>query len=225
MAVELPTVTEVPPPVGGIRVTHPAFAQIRASRVSGSTALYGSDFRHQHYLTITISASYLDRHLSNDWPHDGKELIEVAMSEAQWATFVSSLNMGGGVQCTLTHQNGKPIPALPDPESRVQQFGQELKEGLAEHVQELRAIASQIREATGKKAQAELARRLDIIAGNFPSNTSFVAEQFDEHVEGTVEKAKIEINAHLTRAVQAAGLSALSAESVQNLLTHDKTVI
>jgi len=80
---------------------HPAYAQIGANRVSGGAYLYGSDFKHQHYITIQIHDSELHRQLSGDRAHSKRRLIEIAMSEAQWATFVSSLNQGGGVQCTL----------------------------------------------------------------------------------------------------------------------------
>lgn len=50
------------------RITHPAFAQIGASRVSGSVNLYGSEFNHQHFITISIHRSELNRSLSRDWP-------------------------------------------------------------------------------------------------------------------------------------------------------------
>ena len=113
------------------RTTHPAFAQITASRVSGHSILYGSDFDHNHYVTISISRSELCRNLSNDWYHSREELIEVALSEAQWATFVSSMNQGSGVACTLQHFNGKMIPQLPETVNRKAQFNGDLKETLS----------------------------------------------------------------------------------------------
>ncbi|KKL96942.1 hypothetical protein LCGC14_1839510, partial [marine sediment metagenome] len=86
-------------PINDTVERHPAYAQIGAMRVSGSHGayLYGSDFRHQHYIMIQIHDSVLHRSLSGDRAHSGKRLIEVALSEAQWATFVSSLNQGSGV--------------------------------------------------------------------------------------------------------------------------------
>ena len=62
----------------------------------------------------------------------GRRIIEVAMSEAQWATFVSSLNQGSGVQCTLDYsmQDGS-IPAIAAPKDRRTQFSQELQERFA----------------------------------------------------------------------------------------------
>lgn len=78
-----PTITQDDGPRGGHTVRHPAFASIRASRVSGGANLYDSDFQHQHYVTVSIMRSELHRTLSNDWHHGREELIEVAMSESQ----------------------------------------------------------------------------------------------------------------------------------------------
>src|SRR5687767_12050919 len=85
----------------GTTESHPAYGQISASRVSGSINLYGSDFRHNHYVIVSIHRSVLDRDLSHDWPFPRQEIIEVALSESQWAHFVSSLNAGSGAQCTI----------------------------------------------------------------------------------------------------------------------------
>jgi hypothetical protein len=85
--------------------THPAFGQIGASRVSGHIQLYDSDFHHNAYMTISIRRSELHRSLNRDWHYGRDELIEVALSEAQWATFVSAPNIGSGCRApssTLT---------------------------------------------------------------------------------------------------------------------------
>jgi hypothetical protein len=96
-----PTIEKVDSPISDSVEKHPAYAQIGASRVSGGTYLYGSNFAHQHYVTISITKSELNRSLSRDWASGGEEYIEVALSEAQWASFVSTLNSGTGIQCTL----------------------------------------------------------------------------------------------------------------------------
>lgn len=205
-----------PGPCGGDTYGHPAYAQISASRVSGRAVLYGSDFYHQHTIRIRIAASTVRRSLSSDWPHSSiTPFIEVEMSEAQWATFVSSLNMGEGVQCTLRQKDGKAIPELPDPISRSDQFTGEalakLKLADAELAELVEAIA-----ATGlsKAKQAELLRRVNVARSSIGNNLTFVADQFSRHVEDTTERAKSEINAYATAVVQRAGLQALGIEPV-----------
>ncbi len=185
-------------PINDTVERHPAYAQIGAMRVSGGAYLYGSDFRHQHYITIQIHDSVLHRQLSGDRPHAGKRLIEIAMSEAQWATFVSSLNQGSGVQCTLeyTREEGL-VPPIAQPKDRKLQFSKEMIERFDMAVRALKDLAAQIDESplSGKKKKA-LKDQLRTAERNLTPNMEFVAERFDEHMEHTVERAKSEVNAY-----------------------------
>ncbi|KKM86375.1 hypothetical protein LCGC14_1279630 [marine sediment metagenome] len=180
---------------------HPAYAQIGASRVSGGAYLYGSDFRHQHYITIQIHDSELRRQLSGDRAHADRRLIEIAMSEAQWATFVSSLNQGGGVQCTLefTPEVGL-VPSIAQPKDRKLQFSREMGERFDMAVQALKDLETQIDAVplSDKKKEA-LKKQLRKAEMNLEPNMEFVAERFDEHMERTVERAKSEVNAYAQR--------------------------
>jgi len=187
--------------------THPAFAQIGASRVSGNTALYDSDFQHNHYMTISIRRSELHRGLNRDWHFGREEIIHVALTEAQWATFVSSPNMGSGVPCTIEYLNGQMIPRLPEPESRVEQFSEEMKASLDNALDRLDNLIA----GAKTKAQAEEMRML---RQQLVSNLPFVAKQFDRHAETTVEKAKQEIHGYMTSLLQRAGLESLSGSDL-----------
>lgn len=77
---------------GSVKVTHPAFGRIKASRVSGQTVLAGIDYPQAHYITLTISTATLNRNLSRDWWFTDREVIEVSMSETQWAQMLSAMN-------------------------------------------------------------------------------------------------------------------------------------
>lgn len=203
-----PTITPVAGP-GGEQETverHPAYALIRASRVSGTGRLAGSDFIHHHYMTIEISEAQIDRHLHNDWWHPRRELIQVALSEAQWATFVSSPNAGVGVPCTLERRESGAVPRLPAPKARTAQFSAELDQKLAGVRERVARLKKLVEEGGGKKAMRDELRQL---AMALDSNLDFVASQFGEHMEATVEKAKVEIHAYMNAAVQAAGLHAM----------------
>lgn len=185
---------------------HPAYAQIAANRVTGTAHLYGSDFAHHQFMSIEIKASELHRGLSRDWPFAREEYIEVWLSEAQWATFVSATNSGQGVQCTLAHKDRQSVPGLPAPTARDAQFKQELDRTL----QEARVGLLQLRQriAAGKGGKESLAL-LDKALQNLGANAVFVAQSFGEHVEDTVEKAKTEVNAYVQHAITRAGLQAL----------------
>lgn len=204
--------------------THPSFAQISASNVSGGTYLYGSDFHHQNYVTIRIKRSELNRNLSNDWPFAREELIEVALSESQWATFVSSMNRGEGVQCTLQHYQGKMIPQIPKIKSRLKQFQTEGSESGDEAVAAITELRDEINASKLSQKQKDAwVHKLNFIEGRTTGNLSFVASQFVEHMEGVVQKAKTEISAFAQNLIMRTGLSKLMGpEDAKKMLGYEE---
>lgn len=207
-----PEVTQETGPMEGRRYKHPAYAQIGASRVSGAAVLYGSDFKHQNFVRISIAKSELVRNLSNDWAFASSvPYIEIDLSEAQWATFVSSMNVGSGTKCTVRQLGGEIIPGLPDPESRKDQFHGEAGDMMAEALAELAALRAEVVESKMSQKQKDaILSKAQSVQQHITGNLAFVLDQFGEHMERTVEKAKIEINAYATNAVMHAGLNALT---------------
>lgn len=194
-----------------IKTTHPAYAQISASHVTGGAYLYGSDFQHQNYVCVRISRSELNRRLSNDWPFAREELIEIAMSESQWASFVSSMNRGMGVQCTLQHINHEQIPQIPESRSTIKDFKAEGSEAARNAIKEITEVMADIEALKlSQKQKDELLRKLGRVKDNTRSNLKFVLEQFGEHMEATVNKAKTEISAYANHLIVASGLAKLA---------------
>lgn len=184
---------------------HPAYGMIGASRVSSTpgAALFGSDFQHQNFVKITILHGELSRSLSEDRHRGvGVPIVEVALSEAQWATFVSAMNVGYGVPCTLEIADGERKPFIEPVTNRREQINAEVADTMQDTIEALEAL----RDAAPTK---KLRQQAENAIAQIKSNIPFVAKQFDEHVERTIEKAKIEVNAYVTNAVQRAGLRAL----------------
>lgn len=192
--------------------THPAFCQIGASRVSGSTALYDSDFSHNAYMTISICRSELVRGLSYDRHHGKEEIIEVALSESQWATFVSAPNVGGGVPCTLQYLHGKSVPELPTPAKRSDQFGTEILASMNDALADIEGLIAQI-DALGLSAKKADALKEGVhsahrrLRGHIP----FVADQFEEHMERIVERSKAEVHGYMTGTLIRSGMTQLAS--------------
>ena len=201
--------------------THPAFAQISASRVSGSVNLYASDFEHNAFMTIRIFVSELHRNLNRDWHFGRDRIIEVALSEAQWATFVSSPNIGDGVPCTLQYHNGESIPGLPSPESRTDQFSGEMQEKLEKTIGKVKQAINQIDEIGIPKGKAaSLKGTFQSLLTELQSNLPFVAKQFEEHMEGTVEKAKQEVHGYMNGVINRSGIAALQGKPLPLQIEH-----
>lgn len=200
-------------PIGGERSTHPAFGCISAARVSGRSTLFGSEFEHQHTIRIRIHHAEEHRSLSRDQHFERRQIVEVELSEAQWATFVSSLNFGSGVQCTLRQIGGEMIPDLPRPAKRADKFRQEARETLAGSLAALKELREEVeRLQVSEKKRKELAWKIEVAERASGSSLEFVLNQFGEHMEATTEKAKTEVDAYILNAAVRAGLSAIAAQ-------------
>lgn len=214
--IERPIVTKTPDDNMHESVeTHPSYAQIGASRCQGGMmSLYGSDFQHHNYMTIRIYRSEVARGLSHDWHHAHDEMIEVALSEAQWATFVSTPNSGMGVPCTLQHIERESVPQLPPPAKRTEQFTMEATERLQNVEAQLKKLIAQINASKlTQKAKDELLSTANYATNDLRPNIAFVAKSFAEHVERITEHAKIEVSAYVTATINRAGLKALGIET------------
>lgn len=211
-----PVITNDGSSLGGEKWTHPAYGALTVSRVSGRTNLFRSDFSHQHYINISLYPAELNRSLSRDWvfPYRSMPIVEIALSEAQWATFVSSHNIGEGTPCTIESVEGAHRPRLPAPHSRSDQFKMEADETLQSAVRSIDSLAEMIKELglPPKKAEALMAHA-NKARQTLSSNLPFVAKQFEKHVETTVESAKTEVNAYATQVLMRTGLEALGVKS------------
>lgn len=205
-----PTVTETDR--GGKLYEHPAYGQIGAYRTTGGNmALYGSDFRHNSSVTIEISESNFTRELSRDWPYAKNEIVRLTLSEAQWATFVSSLNCGSGVQCTLNHVMGEIKPGIAYRDAAAEhhaEVGETIADGLRQIAAARAAVAAS---GLSKPKQEAILSPLNRAEQELTRNAPFVVESYSKAMEDRVEKAKIEVDAYITGATMRAGLNALSS--------------
>lgn len=193
---------------------HPAFGQIGAYRVQGKTTLYGSDFLHQNFVIVRIHRSQLNRELSRDWHFATDELVEVALSEAQWATFVSSMNQGSGVPCTIQWVRGEGhMPSIPlrvEEDVTREEFSRKARQTAAHVAAAIEEIEGEIGASLSKAKREKILARLTRLRRDLDDSMPFIARSFDEHMETTVEKAKVEVNAYVQAAVMRAGLTALT---------------
>ena len=88
----------------GKETKHPAFGVIGVGRVSGHTRLFGSDFTHHNYISLRIStAKTIESYGVKTSVHSDEQIVEVCLSEVQFARMITSLNMGEGTPCTLEY--------------------------------------------------------------------------------------------------------------------------
>lgn len=218
-----PTVTsEVKHGSGEVEVErHPAYAQIRISRVQGSNKLYGSALdRHEGYMTISIRHSERYHDLSRDWLYGHGEIIEVALSAAQFADLITTPNIGMGVPCTLQFHSSEPgpgnVPGIDwETETEARKVVDGFKKRQTDFVKTLKAMVKRGKALLDKKSvnkgdRESLRDILDHVLREVESNRPFIIKQFQEAAEKVVSQGKAEVEAFVTQAVTRLGLTKLS---------------
>ena len=198
------------------RLSHPAFAVVRASRVSGQADLFQSHIKHQHYITLEIAPATMDRNGYSEFIHGSiSPYIQVSMTEAQWAAMIGSMNHGSGVPCTLDRiadpeiKHHRAVPLLPpheDPATRIDQQSEEMLKAQARATADAAQELMKLLDKLPKKAQDEARKQLGRITNFAKENRDFQHKCLRETGEKLVNEAKVEIDATLTHALHGLGL-------------------
>jgi len=203
---------------------------IGVHRVTGRTKLYGSALdHHDSFLTVSIRRCTRHSDTGRDWHHGGEELIEVAMSHAQFAEMITTPNMGFGVPCTLQRVDGAHVPGIPDTvrteaaevisefNVRQQSFVDQLHK-LAEEVHTLLA-----KPRIGVRDKEVIGAIVTEVVQEVETNRPFAVQQFQEAAEKVVTQAKAEIDATLAGMLRQAGVQKLKElRQLQEGLDGDK---
>jgi hypothetical protein len=192
---------------GDVRYNHDAFAIARVMRPTygGGINLFGSELRHSNVVAIEIVRAETDRHLSTNWNHGDETIVEIIMSEAQWAQMVASHGSYSGTPVTLNYAppRGTKTKAMPyiELEGFVKVFDREIQQKTQQYLEGIQAQLEQINAlmaAPGSLPKTELkalVRDLTIKAQNLPSNMAYIQKCLHETVEQTVSDGKVELEA------------------------------
>lgn len=208
---------EVTPPTDGQwGEEHPAFVMIGASRVSNTpgAVLFDSDIRHGQTVVIRLQTATRRRDVHNDFIHASKIVAEIELSEAQWASFVSSMNTGDGVPATARYlRDGKleMIDGLPyDP--RLAHSMKETHEAADKAFGDIRRAMAFYDQVLKEKAPAAVRKAaldsLQAVIRNATANVNFAGNMLVEHAENVVQKARADIEAIVTAKAAQYGLEA-----------------
>ena len=197
-----------------VREEHPAFAAVSLSRVSGHTRLHGSELWHQEYIALRVHQGSYQRHLSDDHYWSRNLVCEVYLSPAQFATLLTTMNVGSGVPGTFRFRADLPLadrfPKYEPREDTHMLHDRELQGYARKHVEALDSLRQQIRDARMSETQRKtLLGTLETARTQVTSNLKFVLDMYREKMEHVVTDAKANIEAFVTGTVQRTGLSAL----------------
>lgn len=209
---------------GNFIETHPSFAMASLTRWTsgGGRSFFGSAVEPHAGVSLSIHMSEKHRNLSNHWYHATGEIVEINMTEAQFAQMITSFNIGGGVPVTLSHISKSVVAQLPDgiipecPEvSERKLIDTEFKEDMSQLMHDVeklvaRAKTFQDKPTINKADRKEFASIAEQILHAVKSNVPFVQQQFNEALDKTVTHAKADVDAFVSNLMRQAGVEALA---------------
>ena len=200
--------------------SHPSYAVAQLSRVSSSHAkpLFGSSVGHSNTIVLRISRAEEVRStdLSYDSYFEREQLVEVEMSQTQFAELITSMNYGSGIPVTLRHIQGE-RPDEPPVENKRAQHSQEFKKRMTEKAEKYKKGQDRLKELLAKpklakKDKEEMTMLFNSLTTEFTNSIPFFEKQFEEQMDKTVAEAKGEVDAFITNAVTKTGLEELRKE-------------
>lgn len=90
--------------------SHPAFGLVKTSRVhTTGIRLFDSELKHHEYIEIGVYEAEMTMDREHPTPrrstYKRRPIVEIRLSQAQWAAMVSSFGVGDGVPCTISYRS------------------------------------------------------------------------------------------------------------------------
>lgn len=176
----------------------------------------GSSIKHTNPIRLTIRHAEVDRHINCDWYNARGRIIEIEMSQSQFADAITSFNRGDGVPCTIlfTERDGN-IPEC-NFVNKVEQFSGEFSEQISGVQDELGQCIKEVSDIFEKKktlTKAEREKIIDVLQkakNNVGCNARYVYNCFNEQMDKTVKEAKGEIESFMQNKIRTFAAKAIS---------------
>ncbi len=204
---------------GRIREEHESFGMIQISRINGGkTNLFGSSIEHGSTIRLSIHHADVDRYLNKDWYHPKMvSIIEVEMSNTQFAEAITNFNCGSGSPVTIKTIQGKRMEECPRTNKR-QEFQDEFAKTMHDLEKRLKRMTEVTEEMLLNKPTITKADRkaiideLKMLRQEVRSNIPFVASSFNEQMGKTISEAKGEVEGFMQNKIISLGLEELKKE-------------
>lgn len=166
------------------------------------------------------------RSLNNDWQMaSNQSLIEVEMSEQQFAQMMCSFNTSSGSPCTIKRV-GAEMREAPPAQLKAERHYDEAKVAAKEALDELTSLQTDLDDLVAKlpKAKQEAVRaRVGKARRLIGDHMPWIVQMMHEHMDKVVGAAKHEIQAEIARRLEGAGLALDSGVEVLALPAKEES--
>lgn len=197
--------------------TDKSWGMIGASKVSGGGRnFFNSDIETRAFIEITLKTAQKARDLKQDWITGDKTLFKIKMTPIQWVNFLTCMNEGDGVPCTIeyTKEEGH-IPFKPE-KPRLDIIYEEHEAVVNSSLDSLNDLEEAIKGLApkiSKKAYDELLSKVS--AAKFAltdKGLDFARTQAKKELSSMVNQAKANITAYTEMKIRDLGMEALRTQ-------------
>lgn len=214
----------------GTSYKHPSFGMLSFNRTHGGHSnLFGSSIQHNDTIHMVLREGVVTRGLNDDWYVGEDEILEVEMSQSQFAELITSMNVGTGTPCTIKYLRGKGRINEADFINKRQQITNEFKESMNERMSDAKEFYDEVKElfttkkSIGKGDRVMILRRLANVTQGMESSSKFIFDQFQNQIDKTITEAKGEIEAFAQNKINAIAQQAL-VEQKEDILKLENPV-
>lgn len=176
---------------------HPSFGSLSWARVSsnGHKDFYMSSVRPMNFISVKLTPSRQVQDGATTRAFSmGAPIFEVVMTEAQFAAFITTPNMGNGTPCTINYMQGEKVAPVP-PDEQDQQYKKALQGTASNAAKNLDVALSKLDEIlSGKSIRKgdlkDLKDEIQRSRANIGSTLPHILMLFDEHMERVREEAQ-----------------------------------
>jgi hypothetical protein len=204
--------------------TAPSWGMIGASRCQGGAELFQCDVQPNNFIKVTIKTAEKARDLHRDWVHGKDNVCEVWLSPTQWAEFLTTMNCGDGVPCTLRFTQKEGFITHTSEDNRLDLIVQERNETIDNTLNEMQVLVDSIKELTQNKKISKtigenLCYKLQLCLSNLSgSNAEYLRKCIKEEVQDITQQAKANIQAFVEHKIYTTGLQELQKQVATPLL-------
>jgi len=210
--------------------THPSYGMVSFTRfTSTGYRMFGSAVKVNGGVTLCVKRAIRAHTLHHDWYRGREQLIEVHLTELQFAQLLTGMNVGDGVPCTINFVAGEgrvedpPADVLTEAEivhKDVKEKSRDLGRQLDKAAADIRKVLAESKVAKGEKEK--VLHAVDMFVQEVRHNLPYLMEQFQQSAERVVSELKTEVVAFCERTLRSRGLEALGKQAPTPLLPGGK---